>query len=499
MALSCIDESPFQLDLNDNTMDRCNNTLNESRTNLNQTEKAHFHNNINMSVTFDTEIKPTYTINNRTSHIKSMNVDNKIFTTSNLIEDHFQDFSELSYHDTSEFRTENDNEISKTIIHTDNINTARNNIIRSTIEDSEGLDIEKCTPTLKENNGELIDKTDVNENICMSSDLLHIKSDEIIKKDENYPIITEDSKHDTNDNNSKSICETVEMDNENNLNDNECVKTIAIGKFIDHESSKDIFPNSDKILEETSVTNDAKTDPDSPLINTNGYISFNLESPKQEHLPKSNSHVDLSQPNASQNVFKTSKHCSNKNRSVNDQRFLKTSKSMETMRTSYLQDSGIHKAQKLFSPQESCRSKEFTNEHGRHNKFLNTLRQMNEQKRQRTQEASLQEFLNRGKSKRDVYRRPRHTVTFSDESPLHTINYTAEKFDDAYLSGTRDSVNTYFDRNRMSPGCSTGSQYGGHRSSSRRIAKMKDGKENNLSEYLFHLFFLSISKQWYFT
>lgn len=154
------------------------------------------------------------------------------------------------------------------------------------------------------------------------------------------------------------------------------------------------------------------------------------------------------------------------------------------------------------SPQDPCNTvSEVTDQiknttEKRHTKFLNTLKHMNEKKRPTV--LSFEEFLNRGRSRpcSESYKTRVHTVTFADdEKPLHTINYARERFDDAYLSGYHDQVTSSrvrtspcsSERARLSPTGSARKLSPGTRTSTRRLLKSAnrtpDGKENSYSKY----------------
>uniref|UniRef100_A0A8D8Q9P5 Uncharacterized protein n=1 Tax=Cacopsylla melanoneura TaxID=428564 RepID=A0A8D8Q9P5_9HEMI len=475
----------LQFGLNDNKFIGKNICFNnDNNFNLNKTiDKTFFNNNINTNVTFDTELKPTYTVKEASKQCRGQYLDNK---TAGFI-NNATETSELSKNNhindayTNELSDENETAI---VINSKNINASAP-ITDVNASKTEGISSvhnmkiynTECHNTFDKilscKTGDVNDNTDVNENSCY-----HTENSNNITKTDFQNTITPLIRIDEPKVDNTSTC-AIETNKANrNSEDKGCERTLEdckhMGKkFIKAELVEE--PINNLLCENESANNES----------TRAKSNDTREPTKQEYKSLQSNTITHEFNERSCNEFSVNEHenkCAISR--TNDQSNLKTSKSMDTIQRPFTHNSDIQKPapQQLYSPQEPCGQ---LKSNGRHNKFLNTLRQINEQKKQRHE----LEFLKRGKTihSRDAYKKPRHIVAFEDdESPLHTINYAPDKFNDAYLSGYQDRLNV----TRISPGCvtPTGKQYGDHRNNSRKPSRTSairttDGKENNHSSF----------------
>ncbi|KAL1458450.1 hypothetical protein WDU94_008604 [Cyamophila willieti] len=470
----------LHFDLNDNkfvTNNMCCN--NDNNVNLNKTIDKTLFNNINTNVTFDTELKPTYTINETSKQYKGQYLDNKTGVVETICDQNINNTGESNVLSKNNHNTEKINKLpdeneTDILINSKHINANASTDVNTSITDSiSSVHIRKEElSTCKQ--GDVNDNTDVNENNCCHSTEINetIKSLDIVDKPnvDNINNCTLETKSEDKE------CEKIPGDD-----------NLLKRKIVESPINNLLSDSKNELVHESTRSNPKSNDsPKTP------------EPAKQEYVTVRSNTINDECNERSRNEFSKNVH---ENRCTssrsNDQSKLTTSKSMDTIQRPFTHDNEIQKLgpQQLYSPQEPCmRITEQVKSNGRHNKFLNTLRQMNEQKKQQRQEL---DFLNRRKARhvQDAYKKPRNMATFEDdESPLHTINYAADKFDDAYLSGYQDRVNKISrispGESRSSAGCSssTGKQNGGHRNSSRKPSRSSamrttDGKENNHSSF----------------
>lgn len=509
------EEYPLKHILNNNRFlsnEMCSNSTfsdNIVNCNLNKSiDKNYLCNNINTNVTFDNEIKTTYTINNSTNRARGQylvsnnetpgleaascfQTDNQNMIDFNRVSKRndinllSDDFSGTKF-DISQTNTEN-------FTHNENNCPFRNDILS---------DVSQNDRT---------NKTDVNENICGNVNYHNINND--MKDDIGNLICNEHCA--TEDNQNQVINKTGSVEQ---FSRSHKIKVVddQYNQRIYNESKDKELVNLVSTLEKSSenqdktVSNDDNTTANKcvdktpeqsidTLVNNNDDIKtpFELEPSKENEHEESSINSNMKLVNQSIGM-EGNKSIGATNysyiRQTTEPTILTKSQSMKNIGASSVHKNEINKPS---SPQESCRnfydkgySDSKNNVHVRHDKFLNTLKQLKEKQLRASEQSLFENSLARERSKhyRDTYKRRLNKVTFEDdERPLHTINYAHGEFEDGYLSGYKNDMNFSRDGTRISPGCaSTGKQYPGSRGSLRRSAKSSsirnDGKEN-LSEY----------------
>lgn len=507
---------PSEFDLNDNDFlsnELTNKILNDNiNGNYDKTlDGNNLNNNINTKVTFDNEIKQTYTINESSKPIRGLiclddNNATGFETTLNQAEDT----------ENTVFCKQYGIDSVNNITDIDNLKVDNTNLIHASSNRNDKV----CRLSHIENlaiEDDSFNKMDVNENICDNHP--QETSHNLQRRIENSNIsfgscydVTQSKEliHETG-NILISGVQHDEVDSYENQNVSEDESHIS--KHEPEQKSFEDIDNHDKI--EASIKNMGEN-----------IIIRHDETYQVDPLVKSDQQKQLEPPQLGENILSRNVVLSNTMNNDSDEtksEFKNTENDSSQNNCENIPPkkqpvaiirSPIDLACKIIepapqnetSPLETCSSisrvpdqtKNTTDQ--KHTKFLNTLKHMNEQKR--PSELSFEEFLNRGRSKpySDSYKTRVHNVTFADdERPLHTINYARDRFDDAYLSGYQDHVSS--SRTRISPSGSFGStgrtkisptgstrkQSPGSRAATRRSVKSSvrtsDGKENNYSKY----------------
>ncbi|KAI5742744.1 hypothetical protein M8J77_010858 [Diaphorina citri] len=504
------EEYPLKHILNNNRFlsnEMCSNSTfsdNIVNCNLNKSiDKNYLSNNINTNVTFDNEIKTTYTINNSTNRARGQ------YLVSNN--------ETPGLEAASCFQTDNQNII-------DFNRVSKRNDINLLSDDFSGtkFDISQTNAknfTHNENNcpfrndilsnvsqNDRTNKTDVNENICENVNDHNINND--MKDDIGNLICNEHCA--TEDNQNQVINKTGSVgqfsrshkikvvDDQYNQRiynegkDKELVNLVSTLEKSSENHDKTVS-NDDNTTTNKCVDKTPEQSIDTLVNNDDIKTPFELEPSKKNKHEESSINSNMKLVNQSIGM-EGNKSIGGTNysyiRQTTEPAILTKSQSMKNIGASSVHKNEINKPS---SPQESCRnfydkgySDSKNNVHVRHDKFLNTLKQLKEKQLRASEQSLLENSLARERSKhyRDTYKRRLNKVTSEDdERPLHTINYAHGEFEDGYLSGYKNDMNFSRDGTRISPGCaSTGKQYPGSRGSLRRSAKSSsirnDGKEN---------------------